>query len=146
MLIESLERGGLTGLLLHAIGKNGRVARTRSSHLTINGTTSDTEFEAHPSVDPPVPVVAPCVALVVLVAFVPLFFFPTLALSGFELADGVGLGSGVKCCFLRAFGGNDGGGRGTGAGRGGTSGGGGATGGGGKGTSGCGGGGSGDGA
>ncbi|KAJ1348837.1 hypothetical protein KIN20_004230 [Parelaphostrongylus tenuis] len=42
MLSESLERGGPTGLLLHAEGKNGRVAGTRSSHSTINGTTGDT--------------------------------------------------------------------------------------------------------
>ncbi|KAJ1372789.1 hypothetical protein KIN20_035046 [Parelaphostrongylus tenuis] len=47
MLSESLERGGPTGLLLYAIGKNGRVAGTRSSHSTINGTTGDTVDQHH---------------------------------------------------------------------------------------------------
>ncbi|KAJ1369491.1 hypothetical protein KIN20_030966 [Parelaphostrongylus tenuis] len=40
MLSESIERGGPTGLLLHAIGKNGGVAGTGSSCSTINGTTA----------------------------------------------------------------------------------------------------------
>ncbi|KAJ1369168.1 Protein kinase domain-containing protein [Parelaphostrongylus tenuis] len=32
------ERGGLTGILLHTIGKNGSVSGVRSTHSTINGT------------------------------------------------------------------------------------------------------------
>ena len=42
MLDESLKRAEPTGLLLHAIGKNGGFTGARSSHSTINGTTGDT--------------------------------------------------------------------------------------------------------
>ncbi|KAJ1346864.1 hypothetical protein KIN20_001783 [Parelaphostrongylus tenuis] len=40
--LESLERKGPTGLLLHAIGKVGSVAGIRSSHSAINRRTGDT--------------------------------------------------------------------------------------------------------
>ncbi|KAJ1373667.1 hypothetical protein KIN20_036136 [Parelaphostrongylus tenuis] len=45
MLSESVERGGLTGLFMHEMEKDGSVAGTRSSHSTINGTTGDTGEE-----------------------------------------------------------------------------------------------------
>ncbi|KAJ1356381.1 hypothetical protein KIN20_014087 [Parelaphostrongylus tenuis] len=55
MLSESLERGEPIGLLLHAIGENGRVAGTRSSHSTISGTTGDTGMFRIPVRTQPIP-------------------------------------------------------------------------------------------
>uniref|UniRef100_A0A158PCQ8 PEROXIDASE_4 domain-containing protein n=1 Tax=Angiostrongylus cantonensis TaxID=6313 RepID=A0A158PCQ8_ANGCA len=46
MLDEFLERAEPTRLLLHATGKNGGFTGARSIHLTISGTTGDTEAES----------------------------------------------------------------------------------------------------
>lgn len=47
MLNEFSERGGPTGLLLHAIGKNGNFVGARSSQSKINGMTGDTGNSSH---------------------------------------------------------------------------------------------------